>query len=86
MNAIPIKPVMMNVIPKPLNGAGTFEYLIFSLIAAIATIAKNQPNPDPKPNTVASAMFAYCLSCINKEPPKIEQFTAINGKKIPNAP
>ena len=51
MKAIPINPVMMKVIPSPLNGAGTFEYLIFSRIAAIATIAKNQPTPEPKPNT-----------------------------------
>ena len=39
--------------PKPLKAGGTFEYLIFSLIAAIPTIAKNQPTPDPRPNTVA---------------------------------
>jgi hypothetical protein len=46
---IAINPVMINVIPNPLKGAGTFEYLIFSRIAAIANIAKNQPIPDPTP-------------------------------------
>ena len=39
----------MNVIPKPLSGAGTLEYLIFSRIAAMAKIAKNQPIPDDIP-------------------------------------
>ena len=57
MKAIPINPVIINVIPKPLKGAGTFEYLIFSLIAAIPTIAKNQPNPEPRPKTVASVIL-----------------------------
>ena len=37
---------MINVIPKPLKGAGTFEYRIFSRIAAIAKIAKNHPIPE----------------------------------------
>ncbi len=44
-----IKPVMIKVIPKPLSGAGTFEYAIYSLIAAIATMSKNLPTPEPKP-------------------------------------
>ena len=86
INAIPIKPVMMNVIPKPLKGPGTLEYLIFSLIAAIATIANNQPIPEPNPKTVASTIELYPLSCINNEPPKMAQFTAISGKKIPSEP
>ena len=46
---IAISPVIIKVIPNPLSGAGTFEYAIFSLIAAIPTIAKSQPTPDPKP-------------------------------------
>ena len=37
---------MINVIPNPLNAGGTFEYLIFSRIAAIAKIAKNHPIPE----------------------------------------
>ena len=49
MKPKPIKPVIINVIPKPLKGPGTFEYLIFSLIAAIKTTAMNQPTPEPKP-------------------------------------
>ena len=40
---------MINVIPNPRKGSGTFEYAIFSLIAAMATIAYNQRIPDPKP-------------------------------------
>ena len=44
-----IKPVIIKVIPKPFNGSGILEYVIFSLIAAIATIAKYQPIPEPKP-------------------------------------
>lgn len=49
MNPRAIKPVMIKVMPKPFSGAGTFEYAIFSLIAAIATIAKNHPTPEPNP-------------------------------------
>ena len=49
MNPRAIKPVIIKVMPKPFRGAGTFEYAIFSLIAAIATIAKNHPNPEPNP-------------------------------------
>ena len=49
MKAMPIKPVMINAIPVPCNDLGTCEYLIFSLIAAIPTIASNQPKPEPKP-------------------------------------
>ena len=74
----------MNVIPKPLNAGGTLEYLIFSRIAAIAKIAKNQPIPEPTPYVNAKPKEGISLDCINKLPPKIAQFTAINGKKIPN--
>jgi len=42
-------PVSKKAIPSPLIAGGTAEYLIFSLIAAMAIIAKNQPNPPPKP-------------------------------------
>ena len=86
IKAIPIKPVMMYVIPNPLSAGGIFEYLIFSLIAAIATIAKNHPTPEPKPYTVASVIFEKSFSCINNEAPRIAQFTAISGKKIPSDP
>jgi hypothetical protein len=79
-----IRPVRMNEIPSPLNGAGIFEYLIFSLIAAIPMIAMAQPTPEPTPNTVACASVGYSLSCIKSEPPKIAQFTAIRGRKIPS--
>ena len=34
MNAIAIRPTVMNVIPSPRRAAGTLEYAIFSLIAA----------------------------------------------------
>ena len=52
-----MRPVNINVIPKPRKAGGTLEYRIFSLMAAIATIANNQPTPEPKPNTEASAML-----------------------------
>ena len=86
INAIPINPVMIYVIPRPLRGAGTLEYLIFSLMAAKPTIAKKKPNPDPNPNTVASVIFEYARSCINKDEPKIAQLTAIKGKNKPKDP
>ena len=57
IKAIPIKPVIIYVIPSPLRAGGTFEYLIFSLMAAIPTIAKNQPTPEPSPKTVASIIL-----------------------------
>ena len=83
MKAIPINPVIMNAIPSPLKGAGIAEYLSFSLIAAMATIARSQPKPDPKPKTVAS-MKSYSRATINRDPPRIEQFTVIKGRNIPN--
>ena len=49
MKAMAIKPVMIKVIPSPFKGLGTFEYAIFSLIEAMATIAKNHPIPEPIP-------------------------------------
>ena len=58
MNEIAINPVTINVIPIPRRGAGIFEYFSFSRIAAIPTMASNQPIPDPNPNAVASATFA----------------------------
>ena len=54
MKAIEISPVNSMVIPKPRSFAGTFEYLSLYLIDAIEAIAKNQPNPEPKPKTVDS--------------------------------
>jgi len=54
MNAIAINPVIMNVIPNPRSGEGMLEYRIFSRIAAIATIAKNQPKPEPRENAITS--------------------------------
>lgn len=84
MNAMAIKPVKINVIPKPLSGPGIFEYRNFSRMADSATIARNHPTPEPNPKTVASPKVAYSRSCINSAPPKIEQLTAIRGKNIPN--
>lgn len=81
---MPIKPVIIKVIPSPRKAGGTFEYLIFSRIAAIPTIAKNQPTPEPNPNDVACAKLWYSLSCINNDPPRMAQFTAISGRKIPS--
>ena len=78
-----INPVRIKVIPKPLRGAGIFEYRNFSRVADKATIARNQPTPEPNPKTVASPKVAYSLSCINNAPPKIEQFTAMSGKNMP---
>lgn len=84
MNAIAISPVIIKVIPNPFNGAGTCAYLILSLIAAKPTIASNQPIPLPSEKENTSPILAYSLCCINNDAPMIAQFTAINGKKIPN--
>ena len=80
---MPIKPVSKNAIPRPLNGGGTLEYLIFSRIAARATIAKNHPNPPPNPKATDSEKV-YSLDTINNDPPRIAQFTVIKGRNIPS--
>ncbi len=55
MNASDISPAVMKVIPRPFRPSGTCEYVIFSRIAAIATIAIAQPTPEPTPKTTLSA-------------------------------
>jgi hypothetical protein len=49
-----IKPTIIKVIPRPLRGAGTLEYFKRSLIAASATMASNQPIPEPILNATDS--------------------------------
>ena len=77
-----INPVRSMVIPNPRSFEGTFEYLSRYLIDAIETIAKNQPNPEPNPKIVDS-INVYSRSTKNSDPPKMAQFTAINGRNIP---
>lgn len=96
MNAIAIKPTVMNVIPSPCNGRGTSVYAIFSRIAASATIANVQPIPELKAYTNASpipliacelvsgSMSMRC--CMNRLAPIMAQLTAINGRNMPKAP
>ena len=84
MNAIAIRPTVMNVMPMPLRAAGTFEYDIFSLMAARVTMARNQPRPEPSENTAASPRLEKSRCCMNREPPRIAQFTAMSGRKIPS--
>ena len=79
-----IKAVTIKVIPSPLSGFGTSEYSNFSLIAANPNIASNQPIPDPNPYAVAIPISAKSRCCINKDPPRIAQLTAINGRNIPS--
>lgn len=84
MKPIAINAVMIKVIPNPFSGFGTCEYSNFSRIAAIPTMANSQPIPDPKAYEVAMPILANSRCCINSEPPKIAQFTAISGRKIPS--
>ncbi len=72
----------MKAMPNPLNAGGTLEYLIFSRMAAIAIIAKNQPKPEPIPKATESPKL-YSRETMNNEPPKMAQFTVIKGRKIP---
>ena len=46
MKAMPIRPTVMKVMPRPLSAGGTLEYAIFSRMAARETMARNQPIPD----------------------------------------
>jgi len=47
--AIAIIPIVINVIPIPLRGAGTGALSVFFLIPASRTIASYHPNPLPRP-------------------------------------
>ena len=78
-----MSPVMINVIPIPLKGAGILLYANLSLMAARQVIANNHPIPDPAPYTVAVHGFGKSLCCMNNTAPRIAQLTAINGRKIP---
>ena len=78
-----IRAVTINVIPNPLSGFGISEYSNFSLIAAKPNIASSQPIPEPNPYAVAIPTSANSRCCMNNEPPKIAQFTAISGRNIP---
>ena len=85
MKAMPISPVMINVIPTPRRGLGMLLYCCNrSLIAAIPTMASSQPNPQPAPAHVAVSMFGKSRCCMNSEPPNMAQLTAIRGKNMPN--
>lgn len=84
MKAIPISPVIIKVMPMPLNGLGTLLKSNRSLMAARHVIANSHPMPDPAPYTVAVNALGNSLCCMNKTAPNIAQFTAINGKNIPN--
>ena len=83
-----IKPIAINavtikVIPSPFSGPGTWEYYSFSLMAARPTIASSHPIPDPKPYAVAMPTLAKSRCCMKSDPPRMAQFTAISGRKIP---
>ena len=66
MNDIAIRPTTMNVMPRPRSGAGTFEYAIFSRTAANATIASNQPMPEPNAYTTALPRSVMALERLTK--------------------
>ena len=51
----------------------------------MATIANNHPIPEPKPYTADSVTVEKSFCCINNDPPRIAQLTAIKGKNIPKA-
>ena len=84
INPRAIKAVIINVIPNPFNGFGIFEYSSFSRIAAIPTIARSHPIPEPKEYAVAIPILANSRCCIKREPPRIAQLTAMRGRNIPN--
>ena len=49
MKPMAMRPVIMNVIPRPRRPGGTFEYFSRSRIAASAMIASQYPTPETKP-------------------------------------
>lgn len=71
------------VIPSPFSPLGILEYFNLKRMAAIVTIAKANPAPELNPKTVDSPNV-YPRSAINNDAPRMEQFTAISGRKIPN--
>ena len=85
MKAIPISPVIINVIPTPRNGFGILLYSCRrSLMAATATMAMSHPMPQPAPAQHAVHTLGKSRCCMNSEPPRMAQFTAISGKNMPN--
>ena len=60
-----------------------WEYLIFSLIAAIPTIASIQPIPEPSPYDNDCPKEEKSFSCMKRLAPRMAQFTAISGRKMP---
>ena len=84
MKPMAISAVMIKVMPSPFKGLGTLEYSSFSRMAAIPTIASSHPIPEPKPYAVANPTFANSRCCMNSDPPRMAQFTAMRGRKIPS--
>lgn len=84
MKAIPIRPVIINVMPMPRKGLGTTSTFSRSRIAAKQVMASSQPMPDPTPYTVDVQALANSRCCMKRTAPSIAQFTAIKGKKIPS--
>lgn len=57
IKAIAIKPVIIKDMPNPRKAGGILEYRNFSFMAAILTIANNQPIPDPKEKANTCPIF-----------------------------
>ena len=62
---------------------GYRRWLLTGVAAAIAMIASAHPTPEPIPKTTDSPKL-YPRSSIKSDAPKIEQLTAIRGRKIPS--
>lgn len=84
IKAIAINPVIIKVIPGPCRPLGIGAFSSFFLIPAKATIAKVQPRPEPILNAI-DWIKVYSRIIMNKDTPRIAQFTVIKGKNIPKA-
>ena len=95
MNAIAMRPTVMNVMPSPRSGFGTSLYAIFSRMAASPTMASVQPIPEPSAYAMESHTLPMACEdvagsrrmrcCMKRDAPMMAQFTAMRGRKIPRA-
>ena len=85
MKAMPMSAVMMKVMPTPRSGPGMLLYWAMrSRMAAMAVMARSHPIPQPAPAQVAVQALANPRCYMNREPPRMAQFTAISGRKMPS--
>ena len=75
-------PMMMRVMPGPASPRGKAASLIFSRMPPMRAMARNQPNPPPRPKANACRKL-YGLLSMKSEMPRMAQLTVMSGRKMP---